>query len=253
MMRRNIFLGFTIVIILIASCTSTAEEHVSSTVTKPQAQVTIIRSTLTPEIPTRIPTNTASSTKTITLTPSNTPTIPTNTITLTPTDVDWDQMPPLSDMVLSIKEISEIELDTIDPFFTMVDTTDEVENCLLDCVKTRYSFDEGSITILMLRAGNRDKAQSTVESLREVFLQGGNEVMSHDDILEIRPGSWVISERHSRYRFYLSCSASMAEDDIVVLVTFELIVAYYDDGTIIVENSYAPLEAQIEKIHEALQ
>jgi hypothetical protein len=112
--------------------------------------------------------------------PVVTPVLP----TLTSFPVDYESLPKLNDVIISTLDLEKIKatpeelsndflvylLDT-NPLVDVVDAKNELRDCLLDCAKYRYSLEDGLLTTILLRTGNKQKAENTVENLKKEFLE----------------------------------------------------------------------------------
>jgi hypothetical protein len=146
--------------------------------------------------------------------------------TQTPTPIDLDSLPNLTDVILSSSDVESIDKYGSNPLILIADTTHELkDSCLWDCAKFRYSLEHGTLTIMLLRAGNHQKAESTAQNLRNDFLpmakttMGGAEY-TLDDIPSMPPESWVIVDAPSSTKDIRTSAAGMSYGSIVILVTY---------------------------------
>ena len=81
----------------------------------------------------------------------------------TPTSIplDYDSLPNLNEVIISSLDIKNVpedgyldhHLDT-NPLIDVTDVTHELNECLWDCAKYRYSLEDGLLTIIILRTGD---------------------------------------------------------------------------------------------------
>ena len=183
----------------------------------------------------------------ISITPSLalTPTITAQILSTIPTQVDFDNLPKLKDVVLSSTEID----DATDAFPPIVidakNNTNELQNsCPEDCAKFRFSLNSGSfLTIVLSRAGNRQEAESIVLDLRESFLKSETSEYSTNELTSVPPNAWIEYTTYSVFNvppnawvildglvltgdFHTSVT-SVAHDNVVVLIIYSQIYCAY--------------------------
>jgi hypothetical protein len=232
--RRNIFLGLIIFIVLISSCTSTAKKQVPAGAHTPQMEATNTRWVFKYETETRMPTSTLYVSRTPTPSPSITPTLPTRTPTATSTDIIWEQMPKLSQLILSTDELAALELyATFATNFTLTDISDELVNdCQLDCVKTKYTYEDGSVIMMMIRTKSHEQAEKISANFRESFLETSfmpYEYTGDPDMVKEKE-SWMIMS-HANWNeeeLFFTDYAGMAYDDVVILMIQKQIYCFED-------------------------
>jgi hypothetical protein len=203
-------------VILIASCSPQASTSPSASSTAPVSTTPSAQDQHTPAAST--PTF-APSTIQPSLSPTNTGSLfPSIEPATTPTD--WVSLPKLSAVILSASDIQNMDQSaSIHPYVT--DITDELDgSCLWDCAKSRYSLERGSLTIMLLRAGDHQKAQSTVQNLRFEFLPTTWVEYKQSDLSILPPGSWVVVDAPSSTKDNRTSTAGVAYGSIVILTTF---------------------------------
>jgi hypothetical protein len=150
------------------------------------------------------------------------PTIqPTSIETHTPTPIDFSNLPPLVDVILSSEEIESLDIFNSNPLIGIADTTKELgASCLWDCAKHVYSLEYGTLTVILLRAGNQQKAESTIESLRIDLLKPVAHQYTTNDIPTLQQNAWAVVDEASSVRDFRTGAAGIAHGEIVVLVTY---------------------------------
>ena len=89
--------------------------------------------------------------------------------------IDFDSLPKLNQVIISSLDLQSIKdapgddhlaylLDT-NPLIDVTDVIHELNECLWDCAKYRYSLKDGLLTIILLRTGDEQKAERTIENL----------------------------------------------------------------------------------------
>jgi hypothetical protein len=115
------------------------------------------------------------------------------------------------------------------PYVT--DITNELNgSCLWDCAKSRYSLDRGSLTIMLRRAGDHQKAQNTVKNLRIEFLPSTLVEYKQSDLSILPSGSWVVVDAPSSTKDNRTSTASVAYGSIVILTTYTQSFCDYEPG-----------------------
>ena len=189
-------------------------------------------------------------TSTYTLTPTVTARIlPTQTPTLT----NVESLPKLSEVIISSIDSENIEwIQYYHPLTQVTDATNELQgNCLWDCAKYRYTLEHGVLTIMLLRAGDIQKAKSTSENLRKDFLKTTrNYEYTSSDIPSMPSGSWVIVDASAvSTEDHDLGAAGTVHGNIVILVTYDQI--WSDDLMSFAIPPVEFLNAQILKLEAA--
>lgn len=201
-MRSRFHYQLVLIFLVTISCSN---HNVKKSLTSQQipAAPEVISYTSAPTIP-------STSTATFTLLPTG-----------TPTPIDFSNSPQLIDLILSSEEIESLDEFGSNPLIAIADTTRELgDSCLLDCAKHVYSLDYGTLTIILLRAGSREKAESTVASLRTDFLKPAAHPYTTNDISSLQQNAWAVVDEASISRDFRTGAAGMAQGEIVVLVTY---------------------------------
>lgn len=190
--------------------------------------------------------NIVDATSTHTSTPIATTEIPS---TQTPTLVDLENLPKLNEVVISSLDFETIEL-SYNPLILVTDATNELQgSCLWDCVKYRYSLEHGTLTIVLLRTGDRQKAESTLDNLKKDFLTVSRYEYTVEDLTNMPPRSWALVDMASSTDDHQTGAAGIAHGSVVILVTYSQI--WSDD---LMEFAYVPvyfLNEQIRKLESA--
>ena len=202
--------------------------------------------------------------KIVDVTPTHTliPTATEQTVpTQTPTLVDLESLPKLSEVVISSIDSESIDELSYNPLIQVIDATNELQGyCLSDCVKYRYSLEQGTLTIMLLRTGDPQKAESTVENLKNDFLKTVGVEYTANDITSMPSKSWVLVDAASNDKDFRTSAASAAHGSIVILVTYSQIfceytpeVGRYCEGDLmgLALTSVEFLNAQIQKLETA--
>ena len=239
-----------IILLLIVSC-SNQQTGEFSTPQQVSPTVAVILPASTTTIPST-PTITATSIVTFTLSPTE---------THTPTPIDLSNLPKLTNVILSSEDIESVDEFGSNPLVTTADTTKELGGaCLWDCAKYLYSLEHGTLTIVLLRAGSQQKAESTSESLRNDFLKTAGVEYTINDISSMPEKAWSIVDEASSTKDFRTSAAGIAHGEIVVLVTYsqnfcEYMPNYgrFCEGDImgLAMNSIAYLNLQIKKLQIA--
>ena len=180
----------------------------------------------------------------------------------TATTVSVEQLPKLNEVVLSLNDLENLHEHDPSPLVLAADdATNELQNsCLWDCAKQRYSLARGTLTILLLRAGDAEKAKNTVETLRGDFLKTVGFEYSVDDLSSMPSESWVMVDAASSTTDYRTSAAGMAYGSIVLLVTYSqnfceytVELGKYCEGDLmaLALDSVEFLNAQIRKLETA--
>lgn len=212
----------SLVLVLLTACSNQT----------PQEPLPTQQPSLQPEAITSVPTlRIADNTPTDTLIPISTDeasstqaptaqTLPTETST----PVSLESPPKLRDAILSSADVENAVIK-FDQVLLTTDVTDELQgSCLRECVKYRYSLKYGVLTIVLLRAGDPQKAERNVANLREDFISlDGYEYLGNDlpSGLHKRPNSWTIAlpmDSHARYSNTVAVGTTYGA--IVILVTY---------------------------------
>jgi hypothetical protein len=213
-MRKRYYLSLLLILFLLPACSGQVSQE--SLATQQSASHPEAVSLPSLNIVDIIPTHTHTPIRTIT---------PQIQSTQNSNSVDLDNLPKLSQVVLSSSDIKNLDEHDSNPLVLAIDdVTNELQNsCLGDCAKYRYSLDQGILTIVLLRGGDPQKAQSTVQNLRNDFLltttAGGYEY-TVDDISNIPPEAWVIVDSPSNTKDSRTSAAGKSYGNIVVLVTY---------------------------------
>jgi hypothetical protein len=158
-----------------------------------------------------------------------------------PTQVDFDNLPKLKDVVLSSTEID----DATNAFPPIVigtkNNTNELQNsCPEDCAKFRFSLNSGSfLTIVLSRAGNRQEAESIVLDLRESFLKSETNEYSTNELTSVPPNAWV--EYTTDSVFNVPPNAWVILDGLVLTGDFHTSVASVAHGNVVVLIIYSQI------------
>jgi hypothetical protein len=151
-----------------------------------------------------------------------------NLPTQTPTLVNLESLPKLSEVIISSTDSEKIDEFSYNPLLLVTDATSELQDvCLWDCVKYRYSLEQGILTIMLLRAGDPQKAESTVENLRNDFLKTVGVEYTVNDMTNMPSTSWVIVDSASNAKDFRTSAASVAYGSIVILVTYSQVFCEY--------------------------
>ncbi len=199
-----------IILLLIVSCSNQQTRGFpTSQQISPTLTATLLTATITiPPTSTTTPTNIA----TFTLSPTE---------TQTSTPIDFSDLPNLTDVILSSEDIESVDEFGSNPLVTTADTTKELgTSCLWDCAKHLYSLEHGTLTIVLLRAGSHQKAESTSESLRTDFLKTAGFEYTINDISSMPESAWTIVDEASSTKDFRTSAAGIAYGEIVVLVTY---------------------------------
>jgi hypothetical protein len=161
---------------------------------------------------------------------TSTPVIPSTsaaTFTLSPvetqasTPIDFSNLPAMIDLILSVEEIESLDQFGSNRLISIADKTKELGNsCLWDCAKHVYSLEHGTLTVILLRAGDPQKAESTVKSLRTEFIKTAGSEYTASDISSLQPKAWAVVDPPSSSRDFRTGAAGIAQGEIVVLVTY---------------------------------
>lgn len=215
------------------------------------------------------PTNTALRISTSTPWPTNTPILKVAAVTATDPSMPTQTSPPIQPEPLP--KLSEVIVSSIDienddgldwnPLVLASDATNELrDSCLWDCAKYRYSLEEGTLTITLLRAGDPQKAKNTVENLRKDFLKTVGYEYTANDLPTMPSNSWVLVSAPSRTKDFLTSAAGIAHGSVVILVTNSQVFCEYTpdfgrycegDVTGLVDTSVYFLNMQVKKLEVA--
>jgi hypothetical protein len=213
-MKTKHYLPFLLVLLLLVACSSQVSPESSATQqASPKPEITALATT--PKVVDPTPIDTLVPTATVAILPTQTPTL-----------VDLESLPKLSEVIISAADSENIDEFRYNPLLLITDATNEMQDsCLWDCVKYRYSLEEGTLTIMLLRAGNHQKAESILANLRKDFLKTvGIEYTAND--IPMPPTSWTMvdaaSSKDSR-----TGVAGIAHGSIVVLVTYSQVFCEY--------------------------
>ena len=190
--------------------------------------------------------------------PVVTPVLP----TLTSFPVNFESLPKLNDVIISSLDLEKIRatpeelsddflvylLDT-NSLVEVVNAKYELRDCLLDCAKYRYSLKDGLLTTILLRTGNKQKAENTVENLKKDFLklQTDNSnwwVTDDTDLLpEIAPqgvpsNAWLIVVEKSEHLPPLPESQLMYDGQGPPVLVTQVIATGVAHGSIVVLITY---------------
>lgn len=205
-MRRSRFHYLLVCIFLLT--TSCSNHNMAE---PPSLQSEVISYTFTPTFPSS-PAITLTSITTFTLFPTE---------ASTPIPIDSSNLPPLVKLILSSEEIESLDIFNSNPLIGIADTTKELgDSCLWDCAKHVYSLDQGTLTIILLRAGDQQKAESTIESLRIDFLKPAAHQYTTNDISSLQQNAWAVVDEASISRDLRTGAAGIAHGEIVVLATY---------------------------------
>jgi len=227
-----------LVLLLLAACTNQPSPESFAT-QQPSPSPEINTFTSTPKIIDITPTHTLIPAVTVQILP-----------TQIPTRVNLENLPNLRETILSAIDFETIGLGYNTLTFVTDATNELQDSCLWDCAKYRYSLEYGTLTIMLLRAGDHQKAENTLENLRKDFL---DTVVAYEytpeDAPIMPPGSWVIVDQAIRTEDYQTGAAGITHGSIVVLVTYRQIGS--DD---LAEFAIVPtyfLNEQIRKLESA--
>ena len=254
-------LSLLLVFALLTACSNQLSQE--STVTRPSSP--------SPEVIVFTPTS-----KFVDIPPSHTP-IPTlgtqvfsrdapttawpTSLPQTPTLVDLDKLPKLHEVILSPADVENLDGYSWNPLLLATDTTNELrDSCLWDCAKYGYSLEHGTLTIMLLRAGDPRKAQNTVENLRKDFFKTVGYEYTENDLPTMPPKSWALIDAASSTKDFRTGAAGVAHGRIVILVTYSQLYCEYTpelgrycegDTMILAGTSVDFLNAQIRKLETA--
>jgi hypothetical protein len=180
--------------------------------------------------------------------------------TQTPTLVDWGRLSKLSDVIISSADSENIDEFQYNHLLRVTDVTSELQDsCLWDCVKYRYSLKDGTLTIMLLRAGDYQKAERTLANLRKDFLKTVGIDYTVSDI-SMPPTAWAMVDAPSSTKDSRTGVAGITHGSIVILVTYSQIFCEYTaefgrycEGSImpLAGTSVYFLEVQIQKLETA--
>ena len=215
-MRAKHHLPLLLALILLSACLGQASPE-SFAIQQPSPSPEVIIFTPTLKIADVIPTHTLVPTATAQNLPTQTPTL-----------VDLESLPKLRELIISSTDSEKIDEFSDNSLLLVTDATSELQDsCLWDCVKYRYSLEQGTLTIVLLRAGDPKKAESTVENLRTDFLKTVGVEYSADDITSMPSKSWVLVDAASSVKDFRTSAAGIAHASIVILVTYSQIFCEY--------------------------
>ena len=162
--------------------------------------------------------------KTVDVTPAHTllPTVIVQILpTQSPTLVNIESLPKLSKVIISSADSENIDELSYNPLLQVTDTTSELQGyCLWDCVKHQYSLEQGTLTIMLLRTGDTQKAESTVDNVRKEFLKTVGVEYTASDIPSMPSNSWVIVDAASNTKDFRMSAAGTVHGSVVILVTY---------------------------------
>jgi hypothetical protein len=138
--------------------------------------------------------------------------------TIEPTEVNWELLPKLEDVILSLHEFDEQNFWWAQDPLQVIDAKNEIENCLWDCAKYYYSNKVRRWTIILLRAGDRQKAFSTAQKFKVGFLDGAIYEFPPDVLSDLLPNSWMI-EYFPANKYFVSLTSGFSYGNIVILIT----------------------------------
>lgn len=249
-MQTKHHITILLVLFLLAACSNQASRE--SFVTQqlsPGPEVVIFAPTL--NIDDITPIHALTPTATMQVVPTQNSTLTKQILpTLTSTPADVESLPKLGEVILSSMDSENIYELKSNPLLQVTDATNELQGfCLWDCVKYRYSLQQSTLTIMLLRAGDQQKAESTLENLREDFLKVRHYEYTTSDIPTMPPGSWVIVDMAYSAEEHETGAAAIAHGSVVILVTYNRV---WSDN--LMEIAYPPVEflnAQIRKLEAA--
>ena len=260
-MKTKHAIPIILVLFLLPACShQTARELFVTQQPSPSPLVAVITPTL--KIANSTPTRTQTPTSTVQIVATQTPTL-TEQVFPTPTStlVDLESLPKLSDVIISSNDIKNNYDLSWNPLIRAANTTNELKDaCLWDCAKYRYSLKEGILTIILLRAGNFQKAENTVENLRKDFLEPWGYEYTANDLADMPPNSWALVDAASSTDDFRTGAAGMAHGSVVILVTYSQrfcentpeIGRYCEGDTMtLADTSVYFLNAQIQKLEVA--
>jgi hypothetical protein len=190
--------------------------------------------------------------------PSQTP-IPVVTPGLpTPTSIpiNFDNLPNLNEVIISSLDIKNVPEDSFfdhrldgNPLMDVTDVTHELNECLWDCAKYRYSLEDGLLTIILLRTGDEQKAERTAEKLKNNFLdtEANNSnwwVTDYTDVLpEIVPdnisaNTWLVITEKSEHLPPLPDSQLLYQGQGPPILVSQTIVLGTAHGSIVILTTY---------------
>ena len=242
---RNNLVKLIILAIFLLSCS----EKTTSTTLQPQETKiinTLVPSTETPKISlteTLIPLDLATSTPTL--------------IIPTPTPVNWDELPALTEVALSKSDFEKA--DSWYSIYPLVETdaTNELEDlCLWDCAKFLFSNSEKRWTVVLLRAGDNQKALSTAQNLKANYKDTYE--YTPDVLKGMLPDSWIVIHKPAD-RFFISATIGVSYGRVVLLITASDKTCFYTDEGLICEGDLYSLaddvsdfaKLQIKKLADA--
>jgi hypothetical protein len=179
----------------------------------------------------------------------------------TPTSisVDFDSLPKLNEVIISSLDLQSIKdapgddylaylLDT-NPLIDVTDVSHELNECLWDCAKYRYSLEDGLLTIILLRAGDEQKAERTVENLKKDFLNteannpnwwASDETSALPDRVSdhISSNAWLVITEESTHLPPLPDSQLLYEGQGPPILVSEAIVTSIAHGSIVILITY---------------
>ena len=236
-MQTKHHIPILLVLFLLAACTNQPSPE-SFVTQQPSPNPDVIRFTSTPKTIDVFPTHTLTPSAIVQILP-----------TQIPTQVDLENLPKLSEAIISSTDFETIDL-SYNPLILAADATNELQDsCLWDCAKYRYSLEEGTLTITLLRAGDHQKAESTLGNLRNDFLKTAKHYEYTTDDLTMPTGSWIIIDRASNTKDHQTGASGIAHGSIVVLVTYSQ--AWSDDLMELAYISVYFLNEQIRKLESA--
>jgi hypothetical protein len=246
-MHTNSLRALLLTVLLLTSCSGQASPPVLVTQQPTPKAKTLpsptLRSTDIPMTPTQVPPSTLQSPQ-----------------TQTPSAINVENLPHLSKVILTSSDIENLsDYDPSPMVLTSNESTNELQNsCLWDCAKYGYSLAWGNLTILLLRAGDSQKAKNTVESLRGDFLKTVSFEYTVNDLSSMPPDSWAMIDTASRMSDYRTSATGLAYGSIVILVTYSrdfcedtTEIGRYCEGDLmqLVWDSVQVLNAQVQKLN----
>jgi hypothetical protein len=204
-------LPLILVVFLLSACSSQhgQEPFVTQTlVPSPDAMIFIA----TPKKIEVTPTYTLTSTATEQILPTRAPTI-----------ADLDRLPKLNEVAMSSADFENLEGLYFDSPVLATDVTNELQGaCLWDCVKYRYSIEQG-LTIMLLRAGDNQKAFRTAQGLRNDFLKSIHYEYTPNELVDMPQESWLIVHKSSN-KCQLNATMGLSYGRVVIMTTLTRVV-----------------------------
>jgi hypothetical protein len=175
--------------------------------------------------------------------------VPVPSQTVTQTSVHWASIPKLSEVILSKQDFENINSWYAQYPLHIVDAKEEIgSSCLWDCAKFHYSNQERHWTILLLRAGDPQKAFTTVQKLKSNF--AFFEEYTPDVLSGMLPGSWIVVHKAAD-EYFTSVTTGLSYGNIVVLITDSAKTCFDSADGFICEGDLYSLAAEVSELAKA--